>query len=131
MEVISVSDVTVHLESDALRYLWARTHLDRVAGYGGVRNDESVREEITKLGLEYNMVTPYTSFIAVVETVRNTSGESTDVDQALPLPQRVSNLAIGGGYSAYSEPEILLLALPLAVAALGRRRKTKSKRSLS
>lgn len=124
-EEISVADVTVHLESDALRYLWARTHLDRVAGYGGVRNDESVREEITKLGLEYNMVTPYTSFIAVVETVRNTSGESADVDQALPLPQRVSNLAVGGGYRAYSEPELLLLVLPMAAAVVLHGRKNK------
>ena len=124
IQEIPVTDVTVDMESEAIRYLWARTHLDRIQGYGRFTYDESIKEEITRLGLEYNMVTPYTSFVAVVETVRNTSGESTDVDQALPLPQRVSNLAIGG-YSAYSEPEILLLVLPLAAAAIGKMRKNK------
>lgn len=120
---IPVANVTVDTESEAIRYLWARTHLDRVAGYGSVRNDASVKEEITRLGLEYNLITPYTSFIAVSETIRNTSGESRDVDQALPLPRKVSNLAIGGGYSAYSEPEIFLLILPLAAAFIGKKRR--------
>lgn len=124
IQEIPVTDVAIDMESEAIRYLWARTHLDRIQGYGRFTYDESIKEEITRLGLEYNMVTPYTSFVAVVETVRNTSGESTDVDQALPLPQRVSNLAIGG-YSAYSEPEILLLVLPLAAAAIGKMRKNK------
>lgn len=124
---IPVNNVTVDTESEAIRYLWARTHLDRIAGYGSIRNDESVKEEITQLGLEYNMMTPYTSFVAVSEIIRNTDGSSTDVDQALPLPQRVSNLAVGGGYSAYSEPEMLLLILP-AAAAIWRKRKSAGSR---
>lgn len=124
-QVIPVEDVNVDVGSEAIRYLWARTHLDRIAGYGSVRNDKSVKEEITMLGLEYNMVTPYTSFIAVTETIRNTGEESTDVEQAQPLPQRVSNFAVGGGYRAYSEPEIILLILPLAAAFLTKKRKDK------
>lgn len=119
---IPVNNVTVDMESEAIRYLWARTHLDRIAGYGSIRNDESVKEEITQLGLEYNMVTPYTSFVAVSEVIRNAEGDSTDVDQALPLPQRVSGLAVGGGYRAYSEPEMLLLILPAAAAVLLKRK---------
>lgn len=111
---IPVSNVTVDMESEAIRYLWARTHLDRIAGYGSIRNDESVKDEITQLGLEYNMVTPYTSFIAVSEIIRNTEGDGADVDQPLPLPQRVSGLAVGGGYRSYSEPGMLLLILPIA-----------------
>ena len=118
MREIPVGNVTVDMESEAIRYLWARTHLDRIAGYGSVRNDESVKEEITQLGLEYNMITPYTSFIAVSEIIRNTDGDSKDVDQALPLPQRVSNLAVGGGYRAYSEPGMLFLSLAAAAVIL-------------
>lgn len=124
---IPVSSVTVDRESEAIRYLWARTHLDRIAGYGSIRNDESVKEEITKLGLEYNMVTPYTSFIAVSEIIRNTEGEGTDVDQPLPLPQRVSGLAVGGGYRSYSEPGMYLLILSLAAALFIKRRFRKRK----
>lgn len=119
---IPVSNMTVDMESEAIRYLWARTHLDRIAGYGSIRNDESVKDEITQLGLEYNMVTPYTSFIAVSEIIRNTEGDGTDVDQPLPLPQRVSGLAVGGGYRSYSEPGMILLILPIAAVIFLKKR---------
>lgn len=109
VEEISVEDIEISTDNEALRYLWARTRLDRVAGYGSMRNDASTEEEILKLGLEYNLTTPYTSFVAVVDIVRNSEGNSKDVEQALPLPLNVSNLAVGGGYTAYSEPESILL----------------------
>lgn len=125
VQEIPVNDVNVDMESEAIRYLWARTRLDRITKYGSIRNDSSVKDEITQLGLEYNMVTPYTSFIAVSEIIRNAEGDSTDVDQALPLPQRVSGLAVGGGYRAYSEPEMLLLILPVAAAILAKRKKER------
>ena len=118
VQEIPVTDVTVDTQNDALRYLWARTRLDKIAGFGSTRNDSSTKEEITQLGLEYNMTTPYTSFIAVVDTIRNTEGESTDVDQALPLPLHVTNLAVGGGYTAYSEPGDIVFILLLSCLAL-------------
>lgn len=125
VQEILVNDVEVDMKNEAIRYLWARTRLDRITKYGSVRNDSSVKDEITQLGLEYNMVTPYTSFIAVSEIIRNAEGDSTDVDQALPLPQRVSGLAVGGGYRAYSEPELLLLILPVVTAILAKRKKER------
>lgn len=124
---ISVADISVNDESEAVRYLWARTHLDRLAGYGSLRNDHSIKEDITKLGLEYNMITPYTSFVAVSEIIRNTTDESRDVQQALPLPQRVSQLAVGGGYRAYSEPESLLPVMVLAVVLWHTKKRAKRK----
>lgn len=134
VQEIPVTDVTVDTENEALRYLWARTRLDRIAGFGSIRNDSSTKEEITRLGLEYNMTTPYTSFIAVVDTIRNAEGESTDVNQALPLPLHVTNLAVGGGYTAYSEPGdmMFLLLLPcLALTGVIRIIKASRKTSLS
>lgn len=122
---ISVDNVEADTESEALRYLWARTSLDRVTGYGNIRNDESVKNEVIELGKKYNMVTPYTSFIAVSEIIRNPEGDSADVDQPLPLPQRVSGLAVGGGYRAYSEPGMLLLILPAAAAVIIKRKRKK------
>ena len=127
LQEIPVSDVAVDTENEAIRYLWARTKLDQIAGYGSLRNDESTKEEITRLGLEYSMTTPYTSFVAVIDVVRNRDGEARNVNQASPLPLGVSNLAVGGGYSAYSEPEGWFI-LPaagcvLAVCFLRRMRK--------
>lgn len=108
---IPVRGVTVDTDNEAIRYLWAQTKLDQLAGYGSLRNDPSVKGEITQLGLSYNMTTPYTSFVAVVDVVRNTEGTSQDVNQPLPLPLQVSNLAVGGGYTAYSEPGEIAMAL--------------------
>ena len=117
VQEIAVADSAVDTEDESVRYLWARTKLDQLAGYGSIRNDDSVKEEITKLGLDYNMTTPYTSFVAVVEEIRNPQGQSQDVQQANPLPLQVSNLAVGGGYTAYSEPGGILLGGILTVVS--------------
>ena len=73
------------------------------------------------------MVTPYTSFIAVLDTVRNPGGDSTDINQPLPLPLEVSNLAVG--YRVGSEPgSIILFLLPavtITFSVLYRMRKRK------
>lgn len=100
---IPVSEVIPQESNNALRYLWARTKVDQLTNFGLTEYDPNIKEEITKIGLNYSMMTPYTSFIAVVETVRNTTGDGTDVDQPLPMPSQVSNLAIGR-FTVGSEP---------------------------
>lgn len=113
----------------AIRYLWARTRVARLTDLGSPDGDEeAVRKEVTDIGLTYSMVTPYTSFIAVAETVRNTTGDGTQVDQPLALPSRVSDLAVGTvGYTTGSEPGsfLLLLAVLLPALCILERRKTK------
>ena len=129
VQEISVADSTVDTQDESIRYLWARTKLDQLAGYGSIRNDDSVKDAITKLGLDYNMTTPYTSFVAVVEEIRNPEGEAEDVNQANPLPLQVSNLAVGGGYTAYSEPGGILLGVILTVVSFcGARRQFRKRR---
>jgi Ca-activated chloride channel family protein len=59
--------------------------------------------------LAHNLLTDYTSFIAVDQVVRNPGGSATPVEQPLPLPQGVSNLAVGQVPST-PEPEFALLA---------------------
>lgn len=114
---IAVTPAAISEESGAIRYLWARTKLERLMDYGFSKDDPSVKEEVTKIGLAYSLMTPYTSFVAVVDTVRNPGKSGRDVNQPNPLPLQVSNLAVGGGYTAYSEPESLFVAI-LAAAAL-------------
>ncbi|HEY6200882.1 MAG TPA: VIT and VWA domain-containing protein [Candidatus Binatia bacterium] len=89
----------------ALRYLWARTRIARLSDHLFDGNADASRPEVTALGLQYNLLTPYTSFIAVHEVVRNPGGDSEDVDQPRPLPLYVSKLAV----SAVPEPEMTLL----------------------
>lgn len=77
----------------ALKFLWAREKIARLADYGRVGVE--VREEVTELGLKYHLMTEYTSFVAVDKIVRET-GEVVTVKQPLPLPQGVSDYAVGG-----------------------------------
>jgi len=86
------------------------------------------------LGLTYNLLTAYTSFVAVDEVVRNPGGQGQEVKQPLPLPKGVSNLAVGGGgmtpMTATPEPETWLLA-GLLLALAGMRFRSAHLRALS
>lgn len=118
VQEISVSDAEPQEINTAIPYLWARSRVDRLANYELNDNDESVKQEITEIGLSYSMMTQYTSFIAVVDTIRNPDAQSTDVDQPQPLPSGVSNLAVGTGYTIGSEPDDLILSFILLILAL-------------
>lgn len=90
--VISVSPEMADKGNVALRYLWARERIARLDDYGKLGAD--VKKEVTKLGLRYHLMTQYTSFVAVDTIVRDT-GEVVTVKQPLPLPEGVSDYAVG------------------------------------
>ncbi|MBV9928510.1 MAG: VWA domain-containing protein [Acidobacteria bacterium] len=101
----------------ALRYLWARARIAKLSDYGSSNVPPEKVREITELGLKYNLLTRYTSFIAVHEVVRNPDGSAKDVKQPLPLPVGVGDLAVGSGTEEGSEPELIwLIAVSLALA---------------
>ena len=59
-------------ENIALKYLWARKKIRLMSDYGIASNENdtiSIEEEITQLGLKYNLVTEFTSFVAVDSSV--------------------------------------------------------------
>lgn len=111
-------------EHSALTQLWARTRIARLSDLNFELDDAEAVREVTSLGLTYSLLTKYTSFIAVLEEVRNRGGQAQDVEQPLPLPAGVSELAVGGGYASGAEPELWLLMVlgAFIVAVLGRRR---------
>jgi Ca-activated chloride channel family protein len=51
--------------------------------------------QITELGLKYNLLTAYTSFVAIDSEVRRKGGDVSTVKQPLPLPEGVSDYAVG------------------------------------
>ncbi|MBS1242244.1 MAG: von Willebrand factor type like domain, partial [Gemmatimonadetes bacterium] len=83
-------------ENAALRYLWARHRLAVLADEQGVAPTEERVGRITGLGLRYNLLTEYTSFVAVEHVVRHQTGDLATVKQPLPMPEGVSDLAVGG-----------------------------------
>jgi Ca-activated chloride channel family protein len=90
-------------ENKALKYLWAREKVRLLGdyasldsyGYGSSEKKEALKKEITNLGLKYNLLTKYTSFIAVDDVISNKGGEQKTKRQPNPLPEGVSNHAIG------------------------------------
>lgn len=108
---IDVAAVPLPRGNEALRTLWARHRIASLGDFNKLEaSDERVRE-ITSLGLTYSLLTDYTSFVAVDTVVRNAGGQSTTVQQPLPLPQGVSDYAVGnaqgkgvGGIVAMSAP---------------------------
>jgi Ca-activated chloride channel family protein len=106
-------------ENRALRYLWARSKITELSDFGDGQPSDDVVKQVTELGLKYNLLTPYTSFIAVREKVVNPNGDADDVKQPLPMPEGVMDTAIG------AEPDLwwLLTASLIAAAILMLRRR--------
>ncbi|MEE9611169.1 MAG: VIT domain-containing protein [Desulfatiglandales bacterium] len=109
---IDVADVEPMENNSALRYLWARHRIALLSDYNRLSlRDERVRE-VTSLGLTYNLLTAYTSFVAIDAQVRLVDGQAVTVKQPLPLPQGVSNLAVGNGRYAKSMAQSFAAPLP-------------------
>ncbi len=106
-----LSKITPLKTNSAIRYLWAREKIKLLDyfstdnGYGG--SSDTYAEDITALGLKYNLMTNYTSFIAIDEQIiADKDGKLVRVQQANPLPEGVSNSAVGfdiGGVSGSND----------------------------
>jgi len=91
-----------------LRTLWARSvladRLDLGADDANAVAQAEQKADITRLGLNYSLLTPYTSFVAIDEVVR-TQDASARVDQ--PTPLRASQVV---GHAGGSGNALLLAA---------------------
>jgi Ca-activated chloride channel family protein len=92
----------------ALRYLWARERIRTLSDYAstGYDGSDEYKPQVLELGLKYNLLTAYTSFIAIDNDFWNKEGNSTTVTQPLPLPEGVSDYAVGGSAMAKSTPSL-------------------------
>jgi Ca-activated chloride channel family protein len=101
----------------ALKYLWARHRIATLGDYEMLGHSDERKQEITNLGLTYSLLTEFTSFVAVDrEETPNPGGKSKRVKQPLPLPQGVSNYAVGGNVPSTPEPETwLMIALLIGI----------------
>ncbi len=93
---ISFSPAQESPDNAALKFLWARDRITELSDFEKVSPENTDRvKEITNLGLRYSLLTDYTSFVAVDTVVRNVNGKIETVRQPLPLPEGVSDRAIG------------------------------------
>jgi Ca-activated chloride channel homolog len=145
----NLEDAIISKDNAALRYLWARHRIMRLSDMNKLTGKDTERvKEVTELGLNYNLMTEYTSFVAVDSLVRAEGIEPTTVKQPLPLPQGVSNLAVGrrrvskGGSGMYQHrslksfgsapaPEAAVMREPAKREEAQKKRPTKVTASLS
>jgi Ca-activated chloride channel family protein len=126
--------VGAHIGQDtaALRLLWARHRIASLSDQESLEGGDSQRKRITDLGLQYNLLTQYTSFLAVDHVVRNPAPQDTpSVNQPSPMPQGVSNLAIGAEVPGTPEPETwgaIAVLLSLLAMMARRARRTDARR---
>ncbi|MEK6335427.1 MAG: VIT and VWA domain-containing protein [Acidobacteriota bacterium] len=82
-------------QHDVLATLWARTRVDDLMSqdFKGAQQgnmQEEVKKNIIQLGLEYRLMTQYTSFVAVEEMVVTDGGQPRRIDVPVEVPEGVN-----------------------------------------
>ena len=99
-KTIFVAPHLVSTNFSALRYLWARERIKLTDDYSDGNHGPEHIANITQLGLKYNLLTAYTSFVAIDQKeIVNPGGKSDLSEQANLLPAGVSELAIGADFN--------------------------------
>ncbi|MFH2010122.1 MAG: VIT domain-containing protein [bacterium] len=94
---LSLTPGKVGAATQPLRVLWARKWVDQLMDQlAMLPRNRDITQAVTNLGLTYNLLTRFTSFVAVDRVVANRTGRAVGVKQPLPLPKGVSNRAVGG-----------------------------------
>ncbi|WP_235298055.1 VIT domain-containing protein [Portibacter marinus] len=93
-QTIQINHYDPDPKNKALRMLWAREKLKFMDDYRKIMYDDSHQSDMIALSLKYHLLSHYTSFVAVDYEVVN-NGIVKTVKQALPLPEGVSEMAIG------------------------------------
>ncbi len=88
-------------QHDVLATLWARTRVDDLMGqdYDGLQRgtmQPQLKETITQLGLEYRLMTQFTSFVAVEEMIVTDGGKPRRIDVPVEVPEGVSRQGVFG-----------------------------------
>jgi Ca-activated chloride channel family protein len=88
-------------QHDVLATLWARTRVDDLmsqdfkgAQQGAMKDD--VKQAITQLGLDFRLMTQFTSFVAVEEMVVTDGGQPRRIDVPVDVPEGVNRAAVFG-----------------------------------
>jgi Ca-activated chloride channel family protein len=103
-------------QHDVLATLWARTRIEDLMAqdFTGIQRgtpEAAVRLAVTQLGLDYRLMTQYTSFVAVEEMTITDGGQARRIDVPVEIPEGVSYEAIFGSRGDANGPTPLMGAL--------------------
>ncbi len=86
-ETFEMAQIEPQASHAALRYLWARKRIELLGDYNQLDQSDRRVKAITQLGLQYNLLTEYTAFLAIDEEVRRQDATPPQtVKQPLPKP---------------------------------------------
>ncbi|MDQ5844890.1 MAG: VWA domain-containing protein, partial [Acidobacteriota bacterium] len=94
-------------QHDVLAPLWARSRIENLMGqdYNGLQQGSmkpDLKETITRLGLEFRLMTQFTSFVAVEEMIVTDGGQPRRVDVPVEVPEGVNRVAVFGDHETRS-----------------------------
>lgn len=87
-----------------IRLLWAREHLTALEDLERVLYAPQWEEAITEIGLKYNLLTQYTSFVAVDNVVRSEFAAGESQDLLLRRKVTVTGARVSTGFGFASNP---------------------------
>ena len=98
----ATANASIGDKNEGIKYLWARNKVRLLDDYIKLEANDAQIEKVTEIGLKYNLLTKYTSFVAVDNQEIVSNGNPQKVNQPIPLPQGVPNSAIGQSYQIAS-----------------------------
>jgi Ca-activated chloride channel family protein len=128
MRQIRVQSPTEPVQHPALASLWARAKVKErlLQDYAALQQGtfpEAIQGEITALGVEFMLVTQFTSFVAVEELRVTLGGEPVRIAVPVDVPAGVSYEGVFGQQMAFastrSQPRMALSSAPIASTSLG------------
>ncbi len=132
-------DFAAQPQHDVLATLWARTRIDDLmsqdfngAQRGTMKDD--VKQSIVKLGLDYRLMTQFTSFVAVEEMIVTDGGQPRRIDVPIEIPEGVNRTAVFGKdeemsiSATFANPMVMSQSMVVTTRS-GRAEKSKAPRS--
>lgn len=95
-----------------LHRLWAKQRIERLEDRRESQSEDTVRKLVTDLSVKHQLLTPYTSFLAIDQTPRRPASESL-TDEAIPVLQPAGSKASMLRYPRTATLSPLLLVLGL------------------
>lgn len=93
---VAVNFPEAELQHNVLASLWARLRVDNLMGQdlqsGEVKPE--IREAITNLGIDYGLMTQFTSFVAVEQMIVTEGGQPRRIDVPVEVPEGVNREAV-------------------------------------
>ena len=100
---------------DVLASLWARARIDNLMGQDYARRANvatcvpDLKDTITQLGIEYRLMTQFTSFVAVEEMIVTDGGQPRRIDVPVEVPEGV-NLRVDTAGERYAQSDAMSTA---------------------